>query len=98
MSDKYIFTDYTDYPCTSDKHRLYYTHENTIHRHNEQTDATAYSAGIRLSMLRGLIMNIQLIELCDKIRKDPTNAGYLLLLKMYSADEIKKALDILDKK
>ena len=42
-------------------------------------------------------INIQLIELCDKIRKDPTNAGYLLLLRLYSADEIRKALDELDK-
>jgi len=42
--------------------------------------------------------NIQLIELCDRIRKDPTNAGYLFLLRAYSAEEIRKALDELDKK
>ena len=42
---------------------LYYTYENTIHRHNKRTNATAYSVSIRLLVLtsttrdvRGLIM------------------------------------------
>jgi len=43
-------------------------------------------------------INITLIELCDRIRKDPTNAGYLFLLGKYKPEEIRKALDELDKK
>ena len=39
----------------------------------------------------------ELIELCDRIRKDPSNAGYLFLLSKYSEEEIKAALDELDK-
>ncbi len=38
----------------------------------------------------------QLIELCDRIRQDPTNAGYLFLLAKYTPEEIRKALDELD--
>ena len=40
--------------------------------------------------------NLRLIELCDRIRQDPTNAGYLLLLSKYSPAELRKALDELD--
>ena len=40
--------------------------------------------------------NIRLIELCDRIRTDPDNAGYWFLLSFFEPDEIRKALDGLD--
>jgi hypothetical protein len=55
-SDKRIFTDCRDYPCTTDEHRLYYTYENTIHRHNDGQYAMACGLSVCLSMLRGLTM------------------------------------------
>ena len=42
-------------------------------------------------------MDIRLIELLDRIRKDPSNAGYLFLLAKYTEEEIREALDELDK-
>ena len=41
--------------------------------------------------------NTQLIDLCDRIRSDPSNAGYLFLLGNYTNEQIKAALDELDK-
>jgi len=40
--------------------------------------------------------SILLIELCDRIRKDPSNAGYLFLLRKYSRNQILQALNQLD--
>ena len=46
---------------------LYYTYENTIQQHNEQTDAITRSLSVCLSMLRGLIMDrLQLIDWLEK--------------------------------
>ena len=40
--------------------------------------------------------NVRLVELCDRIRSDPSNAGYLMLLAFYPNDEIERAIDELD--
>jgi len=34
----------------------------------------------------------RLMDLLDRIRSDPSNAGYLLLLKKYTREEIERAL------
>lgn len=40
--------------------------------------------------------NATLVDLCDKVRSDPTNAGFLILLALYPNDEIARAIDELD--
>ena len=38
-------------------------------------------------------MDIRLLELLDRIKSDPTNYGYWLLLGKYDPDDIRRGLD-----
>lgn len=40
--------------------------------------------------------NAQLVDLCDRIRSDPSNPGLLILLGLYPNEEIERAIDELD--